>query len=87
MWRGAGTLVLLMLLVGLGACTSPEASRTRGGGAGGDGGNRDAVVEMHAGAQPYYHTPCRLPFDCRPVPSTPGEARQGLLKNARHQEP
>jgi len=33
-----------MLLVGLGACTSPEASRTRGGGAGGAGGNRDAVV-------------------------------------------
>ena len=65
MWRGAGTLVLLMLLMGLGACTSPEASRTRGGGAGGDVGNRDAVVEIHDGAQPYYHTPCRLPFDCR----------------------
>jgi hypothetical protein len=87
MWRGAGTLVLLMLLVGLGACTSPEASRTRGGGAGGDVGNRDAVVQIHAGAQPYYHTPCRLPFDCRSVPGTPGEARQGLLKNGRHQEP
>ena len=80
-------MVLLMLLVGLGACTSPEASRARGGGAGGDVGNRDTVVEIHAGAQPYYHTPCRLPFDCRPVPSTPGEARQGLLTNARHSEP
>jgi hypothetical protein len=87
MWRRAGTAVLLMLLVGLGACTSPEASRTRGGGAGGDVGNRDAVVEIHAGAQPYYHTPCRLPFDCRPEPSTPGEAKQDLLKSARHQEP
>jgi hypothetical protein len=87
MWRRAGTAVLLMLLVGLGACTSPEASRTRGGGAGGDVGNRDAVVEIHAGAQPYYHTPCRIPFDCRPVPSTPGEAKQDLLKSARHQEP
>jgi hypothetical protein len=80
-------LVLLMLLVGLGACTSPEASRTRGGGAGGDVGNRDAAVEMHAGAQPYYHTPCRLPFDCRPVSSTSGEARQELVKNVKHQEP
>ncbi len=86
MWRGVSTSVLLLLL-GLGACTSPEASRTRGGGAGGDVGNRDAVVEIHAGAQPYYHTPCRLPFDCRPVPGTTGEARQGLLNNAQHQEP
>jgi hypothetical protein len=87
MWRGAGTAVLLMLCVGLGACTSPEASRTRGGGAGGDVGNRDAVVEMHAGAQPYYHTPCRLPLDCRPVPGTPGAARPELVKNAQHREP
>ena len=87
MWRGAGTAVLLALLLGLGACTSPEASRTRGGGAGRDVGNRDAVVEIHAGAQPYYHTPCRLPFDCRPVPGTTGEARHGLLNNAKHQEP
>ncbi len=86
MWRGVSTSVLLLLL-GLGACTSPEASRTRGGGAGGDVGNRDAVVDIHAGAQPYYHTPCRLPFDCRPVPGTTGEARQGLLNNAQHQEP
>jgi len=87
MWRGVSTSVLLLLLLGLGFCTSPEASRTRGGGAGGDVGNRDAVVDIHAGAQPYYHTPCRLPFDCRPVPGTTGEARQGLLNNAKHQEP
>ena len=87
MWHRAGTAVLLMLLVGLGACTSPEASRTRGGGVGGDVGNRDAVVEIHAGAQPYYHTPCRLPLDCRPVSSTPGAAKPDLLKSARHQEP
>ena len=87
MWRRAGTAVLLLLLLGLGACTSPEASRTRGGGGGGDVGNRDAVVEIHAGAQPYYHTPCRLPFDCRPVPGTTGEARPDLLNNTNHQEP
>jgi hypothetical protein len=86
MWRRAGTAVLLMLLVGLGACTSPEASRTRGGGVGGDVGNRDAVVEIHAGAQPYYHTPCRLPLDCRPVLSTPGAAKQDLIESTRHQE-
>jgi len=75
MWRGVGTAVWLMLLMGLGACPSPEASRTRGGGAGGDVGNRDVVVEIHAGAQPYYHTKCRLPFDCSPVPGIPGEAK------------
>ncbi len=87
MWHGAGTAVVLMLLVGLGACTSPEASWTRGGGLGSNRGNRDAAVEMHAAAQPYYQTPCRLPFDCRSVPGTPGEAKQGLLKNTRQQEP
>ena len=86
MWRRAGIAVLLMLLVGLSACTSPEASQTRGGGTGGDVGNRDAVVEIHAGAQPYYHTPCQLPFDCGPVPGIPGEAKQDLLKSARNQE-
>ena len=87
MWRGAGTAALLMLLLGLGACTSPEASRTRGDGASGDVGNRDAMVEMHAEAQPYYHTQCRLPLDCYSVPGTAGETRQGLLRHARYQEP
>jgi hypothetical protein len=62
--------LMLLLMLGLGACTSPEASRTRGDGAGGDVGNRDAVIDMHAGAQPYYHTPCQLPFDCHQVTST-----------------
>jgi hypothetical protein len=68
---------LVLLLLGLGACTSPEASRTRGGGAGGDVRNRGAMVEIHAGAQPYYHTPCRLPFDCHRTAGTTGELRQG----------
>lgn len=58
------TCVILALALGLGACASPEASRVRGGGRGGDVGNRDAVVEMHAGAQPYYQTPCRIAPGC-----------------------
>ena len=29
-----------------------------------DVGNRGAVVELHAGAHPYYHTPCRMSMDC-----------------------
>lgn len=54
-----GSLVLGALLVtaGLAACTSPEATRVRGGGAGADTGNRREVVEMHGGSQPYWRTP------------------------------
>jgi hypothetical protein len=42
----------------LSACASPEAARTRGGGMGADVGNRGDPVELHAGAEPYYKTPC-----------------------------
>lgn len=42
------------------ACTSPEAVRERGGGAGADPGNRDVIVEIHQGAEPYHDTPCRM---------------------------
>ena len=48
----------LALLVALTACASPEARRTRGDGAGADPGNRDPVVEMHGGSEPYHDTPC-----------------------------
>ena len=51
---------LLVLLVGLGACTSPEATRQRAGGAGGDVGNRGNGVELHEGSQPYWRTPAAL---------------------------
>lgn len=40
----------------LAACTSPEATRTQGGGPGGDTGNRPAIVRMHEGSRPYHHT-------------------------------
>jgi hypothetical protein len=39
------------------ACTSPEISRTRGGGPGADIGNRTEVVRMHEGADPFDKTP------------------------------
>lgn len=56
---------LLVLLLAAAACTSPEAERERGGGPGADPGNRDAVVEMHQGAEPYHDTPCRMTdVDC-----------------------
>jgi len=48
------TLVMLAALAG---CESPEAGRQRGE-TGADVGNRDATVEFHAGAVPYFRTPC-----------------------------
>ncbi len=50
---------LALLLTGLVGCASPEAKRVRGGGPGGDPGNHDRVVDVHAGASMYYRTPCR----------------------------
>jgi hypothetical protein len=52
---------MLVLVVLAAACTSPEATRVRGGGQGGDPGNRSEVVEIHAGAQPYWETPRLIP--------------------------
>lgn len=49
-------LVVAVLAAAL-ACTSPEATRQRGGGPGADPGNRRAVVQMHEGSRPYYDTP------------------------------
>jgi hypothetical protein len=49
--------VLLVAGTGLG-CTSPEATRTRGGGPGADVGNHPrGPVELHAGARMYAGTP------------------------------
>jgi hypothetical protein len=45
----------------LAGCTSPEATRTRGGGPGADVGNRSEVVEMHEGSKPFYETPSLIP--------------------------
>jgi hypothetical protein len=56
--RALAALALLVLAVG--ACTSPEATRQRAGGAGGDVGNRGDAVELHAGSQPYWRTPSAL---------------------------
>ena len=52
-------ILLALVLVGVIGCTSPEATRARGGGPGGDVGNRGAGVEMHEGASPFYGTPLK----------------------------
>ena len=57
MWLGLG-LVASMALAG---CESPEATRTRGGGPGADGGNRPAIVKMHEGSRQYWETPVMIP--------------------------
>jgi hypothetical protein len=50
------TLAALALIGGLAACDSPEASRARGAGSGGDVGNRGRV-ELHGGSSIYHGTP------------------------------
>ena len=54
--RWCSIVVLLMAGVALG-CTSPETSRSRGGGAGADAGNHPrGAVQIHAGADMYHRT-------------------------------
>jgi len=58
-----------LLVVG---CASPETTRTRGGGAGADVGNRGQIIRMHEGARPFEKTPRLIPV--KPPPLEP--ARQ-----------
>ena len=53
-WRSMALLLIAGVALG---CTSPESTRTRGGGAGADVGNhpRDAV-QLHAGNKIYFGT-------------------------------
>jgi hypothetical protein len=65
--RIAALLPMAVLMV---ACASPERARTRGGGLGADTGNRDRMVRMHEGAQPYHDNRCAMrPKECNgPMP-------------------
>jgi hypothetical protein len=57
MTRSWGLIVLLLVAGGALACTSPEATRSRGGGAGADVGNHGkGAIQIHAGDQIYYGT-------------------------------
>lgn len=55
--KARATILALAVSVALLACASPEATRTRAGGAGGDPGNRTPVLQMHEGSDPYWQTP------------------------------
>jgi hypothetical protein len=66
--RGLRPLAMTTLLL-LTACASPEATRTRGGGPGADVKNWNQPVELHAGAEMYYETPCATePVECNGPP-------------------
>ena len=60
-------ILLAIAVLGLAACTSPEATRARGGGPGADVGNRGEVVRMHGGSMPFHETPRLLPMEPGPV--------------------
>lgn len=64
---GAFTLVL--------AACSPEATRTQGGGPGGDTGNRSEVLRMHEGSRPYHDTPGLVP-GAMPALDSASQARE-----------
>lgn len=49
----------MLLIAGLAACSSPEASRARGQGPGADVGNRGPEVSIRATKDPYRGTPLK----------------------------
>jgi hypothetical protein len=53
--------MLLAASITFAGCESPEATRTRGGGPGGDRGNRPVNVKMHEGSRQYWKTPVLIP--------------------------
>jgi hypothetical protein len=61
------TILALFVVFVFTACASPEVKRSRGYGPGADVGNRDDVVEMHEGAQPFWKTPKIIPGQPPPL--------------------
>jgi len=64
---GLKPIIFLASLLVLAACSSPEISRTRGGGPGADIGNRTKFVRMHEGADPFAKTPKMIPGQNAPL--------------------
>jgi hypothetical protein len=72
-------IAMSMLLAGslaVAACTSPEATRTRGDGPGADVGNRRGIVNLHEGSDPFWKTPNRIPGEQHPPLAPARQARQ-----------
>jgi hypothetical protein len=64
--NGVLRIVVTGFLLMLG-CTSPETTRTRGGGPGADVGNRKETVRMHEGSRPFENTPKLIPSKHPPL--------------------
>jgi hypothetical protein len=58
---------IIFACAALSSCTSPEATRARGGGPGADVNNRPAEVKMHEGSRQYYETPVRIRAESPPL--------------------
>ena len=71
----------------LSGCTSPEATRARGGGPGADVNNRPAQVKMHEGSRQYYDTPVRIPSEAPPLGPSEQAHRLSLPGNQGQQQP
>jgi hypothetical protein len=68
-------MIAIALLLYVEGCTSPETTRTRGGGPGADLGNRGQVMRVHEGAKPFENTPKLIPTKGPPLESA-GHADQ-----------
>jgi hypothetical protein len=64
-----GALLLVVIMTVGAGCTSPESTRTRGGGAGADVGNRTADIRLHEGSDQYWRTPDRIVGEPPPLES------------------
>jgi hypothetical protein len=60
-------ITLFVACAAVSSCGSPEATRQRGGGPGGDVNNRPAQVKMHEGSRQYWKTPVEIRFDAPPL--------------------
>lgn len=57
---------LLVLLLAVAGCASPEATRKRGD-PGADVGNRGKIARLHEGAKPFEQTPKLIPANHPPL--------------------
>ena len=62
-------MIVASIFFCLAACSSPETTRTRGGGPGADVGNRGKFVQMHEGSRPFEKTPKIIPAQGPPLVS------------------
>jgi hypothetical protein len=77
-------VALVLTCAALAGCGSPEATRTRGSGPGGDIGNRSHDVKMHEGSYPYWKTPERIQGTHPSLEPARQAQRISLSRSAEH---